>query len=518
MHWADVLAENLIKKHKKNVLATGITPSGPIHIGNMREVLTTDAVYRSLVENGGDADLIYIADDFDNLRKVYPFLPKTYEKYVGMPLSEIPCPCKKHSSYADHYLSSFLNSLKELGIKPIVYRASEMYKKGLFKDSIQIAMENTDRIKKIIEKISKRKLPKNWIPFNIRCKKCGRITTAKAVLYDYPFIEYNCECGFEGKADIRVGGIGKLPWRIDWPARWKILGVTFEAFGKDHGTVGGTHDTGVAISEEIFNYNAPEYTMYEFILLKGKGAMHSSKGTALSAEEMLKMTPPETLRFLLMKNQPNKHIEFDPGLGVLNLVDEYDLQEKVYFGDEEQSKGIKELKRIYELSQPYNIPKKIPLQLPYRHLVTLIQIAGSWEGIKKILHRTNQIPKDLSKDDEKHLKQRTEHAEYWLNNFAPEKERFEVKKNIPKLKLESDQIKYLESLIDDFKDIVWEAEEIHNTIYDTSQKVDIKVKVAFKTIYQIILDKEKGPRAGFFLSNLDKDFVIGRIKEALEFK
>ena len=97
MHWSDVLAEELLKEEKKQVLATGITPSGPIHIGNMREVLTTDAVYRSVLEKGGKADLIYIADDFDHLRKVYPYLPKIYEKYIGIPISEIPCPCGKHS-------------------------------------------------------------------------------------------------------------------------------------------------------------------------------------------------------------------------------------------------------------------------------------------------------------------------------------------------------------------------------------------------------------------------------------
>ena len=140
MHWADVLADKLIKEDKKHILATGITPSGPIHIGNMREVLTTDAVYRSVINKGGKAELIYIADDFDNLRKVYPFLPKTYEKYVGMPLSEIPCPCNKHKSYADHYLFAFLDSLKELGINPKVYRANEMYKSGMYEESIQIAL------------------------------------------------------------------------------------------------------------------------------------------------------------------------------------------------------------------------------------------------------------------------------------------------------------------------------------------------------------------------------------------
>ncbi len=516
MHWADVLAEELIKEEKKHILATGITPSGPIHIGNMREVLTTDAVFRAAKDKGADAELIYIADDFDNLRKVYPFLSKDYEQYVGMPLSEIPCPCGEHESYADHYLFSFLNSLKELGINPTVYRASEMYKKGMYNESIQIALDNTQKIRDIIEKISKRQLPKNWIPFNIMCEKCKKITSAKPVLYEYPYVEYICDCGYEGKADIRKGGVGKLPWRVDWPARWKILGVTFEPFGKDHGTVGGTHDTGVAIAEEIYDYPAPQYTMYEFILLKGKGAMHSSKGTALSAEEMLKLTPPEVLRFLLMKNQQNKHIQFDPGLGVLNLVDEYDLQERVYFKEEEEIKGMKDLKRTYELSQPYEIPKKMPIQLSYRHLVTLIQIGENWKDVKQILQRTGQIPEKLEKTDEEHLKQRAEHAQYWLDNFAPEMVKFEVQKQLPKIDLKPEQKRFLETFLENIASIKWDAEEIHNAIYESSQNEKVPIKIAFTTIYQIVLGREKGPRAGFFLSNLDKEFVEKRVEQAIK--
>ena len=153
MHWADVLADKLAKEKRNHVLATGITPSGPIHIGNMREILTTDAVYRSLTDKDIDAELIYVADDYDPLRKVYPYLPKSYEKYVGKSISEIPCQCGDHKSYADHYLTSFLSSLKEIGVKPLVYRASEMYKNGEYKESIQIALENVNKIREIIEKI-----------------------------------------------------------------------------------------------------------------------------------------------------------------------------------------------------------------------------------------------------------------------------------------------------------------------------------------------------------------------------
>ena len=473
-------------------------------------------MYRSVIKKGGKAEFIYIADDYDHLRKVYPYLPKTYEKYVGMPISEIPCPCGKHKSYADHYLFAFLDSLKELGINPKVYRANEMYKSGMYKEAIQTALDNTDEIRKIIEKISKRQLPKNWLPFNVKCEKCNRLTTSKPVLYEFPYIEYTCECGYEGRVDIRKDGAGKLPWRVDWPARWKMLNVTFEPFGKDLGTTGGARDTGEAIVEEIYNYPAPKYTVYEFILLKGKGAMHSSKGTALSSEEMLKMTPPEVLRFLLMNNQPNKHIQFDPGLGVLNLVDEYDKLEKVYFKEEEEIKGMKDLEETYELSQPYDIPDKIPLQLPYRHLVTLVQIGENWKDVKQILQRTEQIPKDLNKKDEEHLKQRAEHAQYWLENFAPDMVKFQVKKQLPKLKLEKEQEKFLKEFLEKLPRISWEPEDIHKGIYDISEKEKIPIKIAFKTIYQTILGRDKGPRAGFFLSNLDKDFVIKRVKEAVK--
>lgn len=189
MHWADVLASQL-EEGKHHVIATGITPSGPIHIGNMREILTADAIYRAALDRGLDAELIYVADDFDQLRKVYPFLPKEYEKYVGMPLSEIPCPCGEHKSYADHFLESFLESLKELGVRPKVYRASKLYKEGNYSEYIQIALEKTKEIRDIIEKISKRDLPKNWIPFNILCENCKRLTSTEPLLYEYPKIEY----------------------------------------------------------------------------------------------------------------------------------------------------------------------------------------------------------------------------------------------------------------------------------------------------------------------------------------
>jgi lysyl-tRNA synthetase class 1 len=295
-----------------------------------------------------------------------------------------------------------------------------------------------------------------------------------------------------------------------------MLGVTFEPCGKDHATVGGTRETGAKISEEVYHYPPPGELVYEFILLKGQGAMHSSKGTAVSGEEMLMMTPPEVLRFLIMRNQPNRHIVFDSGLGLLTLVDEYDKEEEIYFGKEPEIKGMKEFKKIYELSQPYRIPTTMPLHLPYRHLVTLNQIAATWPEVKEILIRTGQLPKKLKKEDEDHLRQRAEHVRYWLATFAPEDVKFEVKEKVPSITLTEEQHTILSKLKEKIPDLAWEPEAIHNAIYEISEEKRIPIKTAFSAVYLILLGQDKGPRAGYFLSNLKKEFVLKRLTEAVK--
>lgn len=512
MHWADVVAEKLLQKKENHVLATAITPSGPIHLGNMREVLTTDAVYRSIKDKGGEAKLIYIGDSYDPLRKVYPFLPESYEKYIGKALAEIPCPCGSHENYAEHFLDPFLKSLGKLGIKPTVYLAHKLYKKGKYNKEIKSSLEKAGEIRKIIEEISGRDLPDNWMPFNPRCEECGRMD-AKISHYEYPFIEYKCKCGHEGTADIREGGMGKLPWRIDWPARWKIFGVTFEAFGKDHATVGGSWDTGKAIVKEIFGYPPPEHMIYEFIHLKGRGAMHGSTGTAISIEKILKMMPPEAMRFLLMKQEPSKHVEFDPRFGLQKLMDEYDDYEETFFG-KEMELGMKDVGRTYELSQPREIPKKLPVRVPYRHLTVLAQIAGDWNGVKEILKRNNI---ELGMKDEEKLKERYECVNYWLKKFALESEKFEIQLELPqkiKTKLTNEQKNFLGELEKRLKKIEWDAEEIHSTIHETAKLAGINARDAFRSIYRVILGKDRGPRAGYFLSSLDKRFVMERFEVA----
>jgi len=326
MHWADVVAKDLLKKGDTHIVATGITPSGQIHVGNMREILTADGIVRATREAGAKVSFIYIGDTFDPLRKVYPFLDSSYKDHIGKPLSSIPCPCDSHKDYAEHFLEPFLESLKRIGVMVEPILTHEMYRSGEYAESVRRVIMQMDTIKEIITRISGRELPADWYPYNPVCSSCGTIVNAKGLGFEDPFVLYRCSCGHEGKADITKGE-GKLPWRIDWPARWSFLGVTCEPFGKDHATAGGSYQTGEEIAKNIFEMEAPHPVVYEWIQLKGKGAMSSSTGVVVSAVDMLQMTPPEVLRFLVMKVNPNKHIDFDPGLGILDLIDRYDHYE-----------------------------------------------------------------------------------------------------------------------------------------------------------------------------------------------
>ncbi|MBI2077507.1 MAG: lysine--tRNA ligase [Euryarchaeota archaeon] len=515
-HWADVLAREVAPKADRHLLATAITPSGPIHVGNMREVLTTEMVYRSLRDvEKVPAELVYIADSYDPLRKVYPFMdPAKYQDFVGRPLREIPCLCGSHKDYAQHFLEPFLASIKELGVEFRVLDAYDMYREGKYAEAVEDALGATEKMKEIIEAESKRNLPPDWIPFNMQCEKCRKLPNTRPTLVDGNIVEYSCTCGHHGRMDVRKGGMGKLPWRVDWPARWRFLGVTFEAMGKDHAAAGSSWDTGIRISKEVFGYDPPTRTVYEFVMVKGVGAMHSSTGTAIGADEMLKMTPPEVLRFLIAKNQPNKHIEFDPGLGILQLVEEFDEWERVNFGAAEARVGMNDAERTYQLSCPHGPPAELPLQVHYRHLVTVAQIAPSLEQAVRVLRRTGDLVVDPEGEDKKRLQERVEHVRYWLRRFAPDDVKVELQPSLPRIDFAQPEKKLLHEVRSKVAALEWRAELIHNALHETAKEHGLKPGEAFAAVYKAFLGKPRGPRAGHFLSSLDKAFVLQRLDEA----
>ncbi len=515
MHWADVEAERILARSNGRItVSTGITPSGPIHVGNMREIITGYLLYRALLDRGADARLIYSGDTIDPLRKVYPFLPAEYEKYIGKSLSDIPCPCGKHKSYAEHFLEPFLNSLKMLGIEPEVLLSHESYRSGIFAEATKMALDGRECIKEILEDISGRELPDDWWPYSAQCEACGSLNT-KIKGYDYPFVEYVCECGHEGKADITKGQ-GKMPWRVEWPAKWYAYGVSVEPFGKDHAAAGGSYDTGSKIAREIYGMEPPHPVPYEWIELKGKGAMSSSTGVAIAASDILAVVPPEVMIFYIARYQPTKHLEFEPGLGLLNIVDEYDRFERIYYGLEKAELEDKEedWRRAYELSQTKGIREKMPVQVSYRHLVNVVQISPTFEGVLEILRRTGEIG-ELDEDDTEHLRDRVERVRHWLETFAPDSVKFSITSELTG-EYDEEERAFASALHSLLESEEWNGEAIHNSIREAAQRSGISVKKGFKALYRAFIGKEKGPRLGYFFSTMEREFVLNRLKDVSE--
>lgn len=519
MHWADVIARKLKETGGPHRIATGITPSGHIHVGNMREILTGDLVYRASREIGVDSTLYYFADDFDPLRKVYPFLPPEYSEHVGRPLSEIPSPEGGGKTYAQHFLEPFLRSVEELGIHPVVLLSSESYRNGSYAQATSILLDSRDMVREILNRVSGRELPQDWFPYNPKCPSCGRIDSTRAYEWSPPYVLFRCTCGHQGKADTRTDD-GKLPWRLDWPARWYWLGVTCEPFGKDHAAAGGSYDTSSEIARTVLGYTPPIPVVYEWIQLKGKGAMSSSSGVVVSGVDMLRMTPPEVLRFLIARNQPGKHIDMDPGLGILNLVDEYDRYEENFYGDE-RSDDPDDMKRTYLLSmvgEPGDRKKMGRLlNVPYRHLVTLTQLVSEMDDLVSMIRRTEGI-EELDEASLDRLVHRKACVDFWLERFGPDEVKFRLYDDPPKEeieKLDDVQLSALEAMYEDFQCISWEPGSIHNTIYEGSRSRGIDPKVTFKAFYRILLGRDKGPRLGFFLSTMEKEEVQRKLRLAL---
>ena len=498
-HWADEAADAAIASGRLVVVSSGISPSGEIHIGNMREVLTADAVFRAVGDRGVPARFNYVCDNFDPLRRVYPFLDAAvYAPLIGRPLSAIPCPCGAHPSYAEHFLVPFLESLKTLRVAVELERADQMYASGRMNRTIGLALAGRDRIAAILTELTGKTIESGWSPFNPLCPSCHRITQTGVTGFSIQdeTVAFTCACGAAG--ELPMAGGGKLTWRVDWPARWAMLGVSLEPFGKDHATRGGSYDTGARISREIFDYEPPLPVPYEWISLKGQGDMSSSKGNVLSIAQVLELVPPEALRYLVMREKPQRTIAFDPGLPLLQLVDEV---------DDAEGRGADS--RALELSRAGSF---VPIGVPYKHLVVAAQVAGfAVDGTMEVLARTGYT--GLNRDA---VAARLTYARRWLDRHAPEEIKFEVKADLPAeaTTLTGDQKAFLGRLAAALRDTM-DGEAVHLLIYELAKEFpSSKPGQLFQALYVALLGKPRGPRAGTFIAALGPGFCAARFSAA----
>lgn len=504
MFWADKIAEEIIKsgKYKPYWVDDMKTPSGFSHVGSLMGPVIHSLIFRALNDRGEKPTFTFVINDFDPADDLLPEVKGKFEEELGKPLKLAKSPDPKFESMADLFGSDFINSIQSLGVEAEIISSWKLYHEGKFDEVIKLALDNADKIQDIYQKISgSKKKEAGWLPFQVICENCQKLGTTKVYEWDGEKVSYKCEenlvkwakgCGNSGKISP-FGGTGKLPWKIDWAAHWKVIGVTIEGAGKDHASKGGSYDIAMEICKEIFGYKQPFKLPYEFILIGGK-KMSSSKGLGLKAHDLIKILPPSLGRFLFIKSDIKSQSNFDPdGTSAIPvLFDEYQKAADAYF-----DKTNEDLARAFELSQVGEIQK--PPKIRFSVLAQWVQMPNMEDEIKK-----------------EGLEVWAKYARVWVEKFAPENEKFEVKKELPiEAKNLSAKQKELLIKITNELDKSLTGEEFQAKIYDLGKELDLNGKETFAAVYLSLLGKDHGPKAAWLILSLEKEFVKKRFNEIL---
>ncbi len=521
-HWADNYAEKIIREKGDKelyVAASGITPSGTIHIGNFREIISVELVVRALRERGKNVRFIYSWDDYDVFRKVPKNMPNREELkgYLRKPITLVPDPAGKTESYARAHEKELEELLPRVGIEPdYIYQAGR-YRKAAYARSIRTALEKRDKIRAILDSHRTSPLPREWWPVSVFCTACEKDTTTVEAWDGEWGLTYSCSsCSNRETVDLRETGAVKLPWRIDWPMRWKEEGVDFEPAGKDHHSEGGSFDTAREVVAEIFEGEAPVTFQYDFIRIKGRGGkISSSSGEVVSLRDVLEVYQPEIVRYLFAGTKPNSEFAVSFDLDVLKIYEDYDKCERIYFGTEEVGEKRREKeKRIYELSQVEHVPSEMPYQINFRHLCNLLQIQeGDIESALDMLD-------DIKESQKERIRVRARCAWNWITGFAPQDFRFHLRTgSLPPAQFSIEEKKALQELTEIAAKLdQYDEKELSEAVYEIAGNSGLEPKTVFAATYRALIGKEKGPRLAGFMLTAGKEKITRALELALKEK
>lgn len=502
------------------------TPSGRIHVGALRGVVIHDLIYKVLVENKIKARFTWVFEDHDPMDAIPAYLDyKKWEKYAGMPLYKIPSPEKSAKSFGEYYAKEFQKVFESLDCHPEIIWMSEFYKNGKMNEVVREALDNAAEIRTIYLQETKVTKPDDWHPFNVACENCGKISTTYVYEWDGTHVFYRCNqnvawaksCGHTGKISP-FDGNGKMPWRVEWAAKWKAIGITIEGAGKDHMSAGGSHEMSSIIAEKIFHYPVPYSLAYEFIIIGGR-KMSSSKGTGAPATEVAKILPPDLLRFLIVRSPVHTTIDFDPnGDTIPNLFDDYDRCLNAYFSkiEENISEGKEgevtlDFARIIELSHVRTLPKKRHFLPRFRTIAKLIQTKADL-----IAFFEEQKGGTLTPEEKMMIKERSKYAEVYLRSYADEVEKITFLEKLPAdILLSSNQKVFLSLLADELSKVTTDnREEIQEVIFLALKKSGLSPKEVFSGFYTITIGKQYGPKAADLILEYGAKNIIKRLEEA----
>lgn len=514
--WLDRVAHRLIEREKRlgrslDLLLTesGIAASGIPHIGNLSDPARAYGVTLAIRGLGYNSEMILFADDMDGLRSVPQGLPKELEEYLLKPVSRIPDPYGCHTSYADHMVTMMTEPLDRIGIEYKLYNAHEVYGSGRLAGIAAEILSNSERVGEAIKTLVGQEKFTEQLPYYPVCDSCSRIYTAKAVEYDREKrrVRYVCSdieikkrlhrgCGFEGWSDLERGN-GKLPWKVEFAARWKLLDIRFEAYGKDLIDSVKVNDW---VSRKILNFEPPMHVKYEHFIDASRRKFSKSVGNVFTPQMWLKYAPPETLLLLMFKRSVGARV-VTPEL-IPRLWDEAEELEDVYFGRvkivDERTRS--KLRGLYEYIYLLRPPQRPRAHAPFKLLAEMGSVAPA-ENLREFLEK--RLQRYGYKVDE-YLLEKAEKARLYAMDFG------EVPRAKVKIELEDSEREAIQAIIERVGRAA-DGEEVQAAIFEEARRRGINPPQLFSKIYLLLLGRPSGPRLGPYLFDIGAD----RLSEAL---
>jgi lysyl-tRNA synthetase, class I len=517
--------------------ASGISPSGPVHLGNLRELMVPHLVADEVRRDGAPCRHILSWDDYDRLRRVPAGVPAEFAEHIGRPLTSVPDPCGLHQNWAEHFKAPLRDSLDRLGVQVTEISQTEMYTSGAYTEQIITAMRRRAEIGAVLARYQTRRGadpddddgPRTavYYPFRPYCASCGRDdTTVTAFDDETTEITYTCACGAVAGPTPIAQVAGKLAWKVDWPMRWAYEHVTFEPAGVDHSTPGSSFTVGEALVSEIFGGEMPLHFGYSFVGTTGSARMSSSRGGAPTPADALEIFEAPLLRWLYARRRPEQSITlaFDAEVG--RVYDEWDaLSRRVAEGIAKPAARAVFARASGTSDGP--LPAT-PRPLPFRTLASVVDItAGDQAQTLRVL-RDMTAPDPIATLDE--VRPRLDCAQAWVTDYVPSADRTQIlhEPNVARLAALTDSERDAIKLLIDRMAADWSYDGLTVLVYGIprlqrglpiSAPPDDEVRVAqrawFVLLYELLIGKDTGPRMPTLLLALGQDRVRFLLAPAL---
>ncbi|MFH9546904.1 lysine--tRNA ligase [Streptomyces sp. NBC_00377] len=460
--WVSRFADEVIEESERRapgkpvVVASGLSPSGPIHLGNLREVMTPHLVADEIRRRGRQVRHLISWDDYDRFRKVpqgIDGVDGSWAEHIGKPLTSVPAPHgSAHPNWAEHFKAAMVGSLAELGVEFDGISQTAQYTSGVYREQILHAIRHRADIDAILDQYRTKKAPAKkqqqkpldeaeleaaegsgaaaeddgssgsagYFPYKPYCGNCEKdLTTVTSYVDDTTELSYTCTaCGFAETVRLNEFNRGKLVWKVDWPMRWAYEGVVFEPSGVDHSSPGSSFQVGGQIVG-IFGGKQPIGPMYAFVGISGMAKMSSSKGGVPTAADALKIMEPQLLRWLYARRRPNQSFKIAFDQEIQRLYDEWDkLDAKVAEGTALPADAAAHARAVGTAAG--ELPRTAR-PLPYRTLASVADItAGHQDQALRILSELDPENPLASLDE---ARPRYDRAEAWINTHVPADQR-----------------------------------------------------------------------------------------------